>query len=254
MSEQVKAPSVFSQGVSFPMTGSSLSTVFPDISQQGLETIIDSRLIETFLAITIPPTNVVTPVEPFPKKTPVSSHGPDSRKSSIRHNQSSSVSSLPLGTPSSRGSTVSGTVKSLPSKLKSSHSKSSSTPVYQPNDNRAGSSSSQHSPPPPNPIPDYLSPIYRPSVNPTFPIDARPGQDFLATSNTNSGQLKVQLWGRSRGISDKVVGKQKRPSLQNLFGVTLNSNWTVMQEWEFALNDLLPLPQQVRSLNTLLAP
>ncbi|KAF9454951.1 hypothetical protein P691DRAFT_799958 [Macrolepiota fuliginosa MF-IS2] len=243
MSGQAKPSSHFSQGVSVPVTGSSFSMILPDISQQGLEKVIDSRLIETFLAITVLPTPVTTPVKSPPKKR--SPPASDSRKSTfVRRAQTASISSLPTGV-SHMTKFSNGTAKLLPSKLKTSHSRSSSSPMYQVGE-VPGSSSDVNARVPFDPVPDYFSQIHRPSISPTFPIDARPGHDFSPDSNTSSSQLKVQLWGRTKGVSAKVAGKQKQKSVRDLV-VGVDSDWTVMEQWDFSLDDLLPLPQDVSS-------
>lgn len=103
----------------------------------------------------------------------------------------------------------------------------------------------------PKPVPDYFSQIHRPSVNPIFSIDARPTRGFLSDSDTGSNRLKVELWGRTKGVSAKAVGKQKQKSMQDLIANT-DSDWSIVEQWEFSLDDLLPLPHHVRSFNILM--
>jgi hypothetical protein len=95
---------------------------------------------------------------------------------------------------------------------------------------------------PSNIVPDFFSQIHPPSVNPTFSIDARPGHDFSSDSNANGSKMKVQLWGQTRDASTKVVGKQKQKGPQDL----VNCDWSITQEWVFSLDQLWPLPPNVR--------
>lgn len=245
MSGQAKASILFNPGASVPVPGS-FSVMIPDISQQGLEKAIASRLIETFLTITILSVENQTFVESSSTGAS-SSRGTTSLKStSARRTQTASISSLPTAV-ASKDKSISGATKSLPSKLKSSHSRSSSSPMYQHHDLETQpltSNSIAHSShsTPSNVVPDFFSQVHPPSVNPTFSIDARPGHDFSPDSNSNGTRLKIQLWGRTKDVSTKVVGKQKQESSQDSSGC----DWSITQEWVFSLDQLLPLPPNVR--------
>lgn len=246
ISGQAKTSSFFSQRAAVP----SFSMVVPDISQRGLEKVIDSRLIETFLTITILPIEDPMPARSLPTNASPFSHRPDNQKStSVRRKQTASMSSLPAGIVS-KDKATNGMARPLPStRLKASHSRSSSSPICQP-DGETPSSSSNLTvqlppiPAPPNIVPDYFSQIHRPSVNPTFSIDAQPGHDFSSDSNTSSSRMMVQLWGRTKGASAKAAGKQKQKSVQDLIA-NEDSDWSVIQEWVVSLDELLPLPQHV---------
>ncbi|KAF5356162.1 hypothetical protein D9756_003986 [Leucocoprinus leucothites] len=239
MSSQHKAPNLLAHGVSASMTASSLSAILPDISQQGLESVIDSRLIETFLTIFALPNQT-----PSPPKAPSSSGHIGRGSASGRRTHPASVSCIPAGF---KDKVNSGTMKSLPSKLKASHSRSSSYPVSHASEDEAQASSLQSNgnpSSPSSPVPDFFSQIHRPSVNPTFPIDARPGHDFSSESDTSGSRMKVQLWGRTKGLSTKAAGKQRQRSSRELV-VESDAGWNIMEEWEFSLDDLRPASENV---------
>lgn len=250
LSGQAKTSILFNPGVSVPVP-SSFSVLIPDISQQGLETAIASRLIETFLTITILPVENETSAGTSSVRVSSSFRGTVSQKSTLaRRTQATSISSLPAAV-TLKDKTVNGVTKSLSSRLKPSHSRSSSSPVYQPHksgtqpaisNSVAQSSSSSTSS---TVVPDYFSQIHTPSVNPTFLIDARPGHDFSPDSNANCSKMKVQLWGRARDASTKVAGKQKQKNAQES-SAGENCDWNITQEWVFSLDQLCPLPSNVR--------
>ncbi|KXN87542.1 hypothetical protein AN958_08476, partial [Leucoagaricus sp. SymC.cos] len=242
ISGQVKTSSLI-QGVTVPVQGSSFSMLLPDISQQGLEKVIDSRLIETFLTI-LALSTIAHNNPPLMKASP-STHSASSNRvfASTRRTQTTSVSSLPSNTYKDKANH--GMVRSPPPKLTASHPRLFSSSIYhqdgseaQPSPSRLNGTSFL--------VPDFFSQIHRPSVNPTFPIDARPGRDFSSDSHTSGDWLKVQLWGRTKGSFAKAAGKQRQKSTRELVADT-DSDWTVMEEWEFSLSDLLPLSEQVLS-------
>ncbi|KAJ3576279.1 hypothetical protein NP233_g519 [Leucocoprinus birnbaumii] len=238
-------PSGFSNvGISVPMTGSSFSMILPDISQQGLEKVIDSRLIETFLTIFALPNQTPNTSKASKDRPATPGHASGSRASpAVRRTQTASISTLP------KDKMNHGTLKPLPLKLKYSHSKSSSYPVSHPNEDERNASSSQsqeHSSLPSSPVPDFFSQIHRPSVNPTFIIDARPGHDFSSESDTSGSRMKVQLWGRTNSPLGKAAGKQRQRSSRDVV-VESDDDWTIMEEWEFSLDDLIPIPENMAS-------
>lgn len=75
-----------------------------------------------------------------------------------------------------------------------------------------------------------------------FSIDARPGHDFSSESDTSCNRMRIQLWGHTKG--PQVAGKRLQSSEE--LTVDPNSNWTVIHEWEFSLDDLVPLSENVR--------
>ncbi|KAF5338447.1 hypothetical protein D9758_012237 [Tetrapyrgos nigripes] len=87
-------------------------------------------------------------------------------------------------------------------------------------------------------LPDYISPIHRPSTNPLFPIDARsemPGADI------SQDRFKVVLWakiGADRKDTKDVNGKGKAKEQSERTAV---DDWQIVEEWKVDLNDLMPL-------------
>ena len=98
-------------------------------------------------------------------------------------------------------------------------------------------------------IPDYLSPIHRPSVNPSFNIDARTGSDFAPGTNLSGHKMIVEIWARqpdgSLDRSMKGKGKEKANWHEDS---TADSEWKVLETWDVDLNDLLPINESVCAL------
>ena len=236
MSGQTKASSLVPQGASIPATDTSFSIV-PDISQRSLEQVIESRLIETFLTVFILP-------DEDNRITPVKMHS--LARMSVGEGSTSAHRAYSVSLPTkSKGKANRTATKSQPSKFKASQFRSPSSFVSRTNGDDALVTSSclnRNVCLPLSTVPDFFSPIHRPSINPVFSIDARPGHDLLSESDTSCNRMRVQLWGHAKG--PKVAGKQRPRSSDELI-VDPNSDWTVIEEWEFSLDDLVPLSSDV---------
>ncbi|KII86321.1 hypothetical protein PLICRDRAFT_93773 [Plicaturopsis crispa FD-325 SS-3] len=265
----------------------SFATMMPDNSQKGLERVISSRLVETFISVTVsPPTDetpppVETPLSHSRAATPPNSAPPSRSKfpTNAQHKVNSSTSSstsrksakaslnvsekqpIPSARRESSASTKSSTAK-MPV-----HSKSASVSAIRPTKGDFPSSSrtktAPHAPSPlqsrpsksPGPttqnplssIPNYLSPIHRPSTNPTFPVDARAGYDFAEWTDLSGDQLRVEIWGKTRAWegppSPSVKGKEKQ--IEAHLGD--EDDWRVLDEWNIHLDQLVPLPEDLAS-------
>jgi len=240
MSGETKASGLVSQGASIPVTDTSFSIV-ADISQRGLEQVIESRLIETFLTVSILPGEDNS----RHRITPVKIHS--LTRMSVFGGSTSMHRAYSVFLPTeSKGKANTAATKPQLLKFKASQSRSPSSSVSQTNGDDtlvASSCLNRNVCLPLSTVPDFFSPIHRPSINPVFSIDARPGHDFSSESDTSCNRMRVQLWGHAKG--PKVAGKQRQRSSEELI-VDLNSNWTVIEEWEFSLDDLVPLSEDVR--------
>ncbi|KAJ7651952.1 UV radiation resistance protein and autophagy-related subunit 14-domain-containing protein [Mycena polygramma] len=245
-------------------TTAPFSATLPDHSQTGLEKVIKSRLFETFIAVSVEPTNEasgpssqpIPPTSPSPvrsgpstpprspklangvpprkgakpsplsptEKTPAKRDGPASPSTPSRHTPKSA--SLSMLRPNGKALT-SPTSRKFPA---------SQTPP--PSPSPAPSRPRSPSPPSAPALPDYLSPIHRPSTNPLFSVDtAGPWIDPSAQ------KVKIELWGKveDRTTPEPASGKGKEKEKVRPAGGDGEEDWRVLEEWKLDLGQLLPL-------------
>ncbi|KAL4068411.1 hypothetical protein V8B97DRAFT_1975567 [Scleroderma yunnanense] len=239
------------------------ATLHFDHTQRTLEKVVQSRLVETFITITVPE----PPLPPSPAPPNTSAHA---RSRTQSGSTPLSVSPGHIPTPSkvsriSRSASIGGTKglsnrigapAALPSpttrktpptskassssssrKLVRTHKQSSSVPLQR--------SKSQQSPflstdTGPQHVPNYISSVHRPSTNPIFPIDPS-SNEFAPHTNLSADKVKIELWARNgeRGPPMDVKGKQKEvPETANLSPA---SEWKRLNEWSVTMSDLVPL-------------
>lgn len=256
------------------MTPASFPTSSPDNTQTGLEKVIKSRLVETFLVISIPsipnpardysqannshipPNASQTPRSSTPRSpsSPMSPKSKTGDRSTLRKSTRPSPLSPGEKSPASRPTTPrSPSIKSVAP----AHSKH---PTVSPSTSRSNGLPSPASstnpsrtstPPPPmiessspaTPIPDYLSSIHQPSTNPFFPVDPR--SEFSSSSELSGDRLNVEVWariGKGLGRDASVKGKEKAKEESEDEG---GSDWKVLEEWSFSLSQLIPVPEEV---------
>lgn len=90
--------------------------------------------------------------------------------------------------------------------------------------------------------PIYFSPIHKPSINPFFPFDARPGHDIGPI--VLQGQiLKLEVWGKT-----STPHQRESTVLEEaILGTNGDSQgWEMLYDWDVNLNKLIPLPDDVR--------
>ncbi|KAK7064710.1 hypothetical protein R3P38DRAFT_2492219 [Favolaschia claudopus] len=237
----------------------------PDHSQTGLEKVIKSRLFETFIAVSVEPSSDLAVAGPSSPSTsaappsPVPSNPPTSPRSPKAPNgvvPRKGVKPSPLS-PSMDKATANGRRDTpiSPTSPSTKHTpKSASISVLRPNGKAAtpSSPSSRKSPPPQTPpstprirsatpppppprsaspssaaplLPDYISPVHRPSTNPLFTMDVQSG----FWSNPSGQRLNIELWGK---------GKQKEESGRD---GSEDEGWRVLEEWNLDMGQLLPL-------------
>jgi len=93
--------------------------------------------------------------------------------------------------------------------------------------------------------PTYFTSIHRPSTNPHFSIDIR--SDIEDHRVDLSGQaIKLEVWGK---VSDPPqLGRLRRKGNLGEEFQDLIAEWRVLQEWEFDLENLVPLSDDVRAI------
>jgi len=229
---------------------SSVSRVFSDLSQTGLETVVNSRLVETFVTVSVPE----VPIDDFhssPAKR--SFHSPPT--SPIKHS-----SSIPPQSTHRRGPSVNGSNPTLrpsvvsngvtPTKrqvgrhaaLKLSSPKTSHRSAISMSYSFPSTCTSEGSFKYP-PVPNLISPIHRPSINPSFALDDLSTPGIVDWTDLSLQRMKVELWGRvgtGWGVSTTVKGKgrEREPT-------PTSDEWKPLETWEIDLAGLVPLPEHV---------
>jgi hypothetical protein len=224
-------------------------------SQEALENVITSRLVETRLVITVfyaqpdpgaPPEKTATQVPSNNGK------GSTSPKGGVRRSTRPSLSVQEKATFRRESTTsfrfssprTAGTVKAV------NHVKSASTPSFrQPEVSTAGApaqggpvkSDKGDKSPPSEGHTTYISPIHHPSTNPTFSFDVNLLDDNPLTFVGH--KLKLEVWGRSEnninvGLRDKGKDKQRESNVHP-------AEWKVIDGWFIDLEKLIPLTEEV---------
>ncbi|KAG2160166.1 uncharacterized protein EDB93DRAFT_1113719 [Suillus bovinus] len=270
-------PSTLSTGLS--------SSLFFDYSQRTLEKVVQSRLVETFITITVPDT---PDVFPFPSSSSTmqrtrAESAPRARSSTCnelilpnsvtsarkvsklsRPNSVETSKAIPLSRPEpsssirSPTSLIKGTppvrtagASLAPRMVPKTHKSSASVP-------RSFTANQLPSPPasPPSPeppllrtVPNYISPIHRPSTNPSFVIEAQSEFDFAPWTDLCADTVKIELWAKTcrhptGGAPLEGKGKQKEmvtdPTREG-------PKWTVLEQWNVNLADLVPLKPELEA-------
>lgn len=267
-----------------PVTPAPLSRLLPDNSQCSLEKIVSSRLVETFITITVPPSYAESSVGSAPsslrhvKSTDLASasrpvspalgtHNTKGTVSAPKHKRGSSASSvspqhMSRTRPTSSSLRSSSSESSPPSPTRSqampSHSRTKSSQVG--SRLRSDGSGNNATAPQAFPsagaaahsirVPDYISPIHRPSTNPYFSLDPASGHDFPAWTDLNAQDIKVELWGKvGRGWgTDKLSnGKGKEKAIDSCIHSDESTTWHVLEKWDVKFTDLTPCTEDLAS-------
>ena len=228
-----------------------------DSSQEALVNIITSRLVETCLAITVvhaQPDPGASPEETATKglTSPASSSG---AKGGIRRSTRPSLSVQEKST-SRRDSTTASRLSSATRAVKAmNHVKSASAPTFRQHEVSTATAQGKPAKADKNgkPLPSegrttYISPVHRPSTNPTFSFDANL---MDANALTFVGhKLRLEVWGRPEvrkngSLHDKGKDKEREPNVHL-------PKWKVIDSWFIDLDKLIPLTEDVRVLHFVL--
>ena len=92
-------------------------------------------------------------------------------------------------------------------------------------------------------VPNFISPIHRPSINPAFALDDLSTPGIVDWTDLSLQKMKVELWGRvgtGWGVSAtaKGKGKEREPT-------SATDGWKPLETWEIDLTGLIPLPEHV---------
>ncbi|KAG0696266.1 hypothetical protein DFH29DRAFT_951775 [Suillus ampliporus] len=268
------------------LTTVSSSSLFFDYSQKTLEKVVQSRLVETFISITVPdstdilpcpspsPTIQRTRAESAPRARSSTSNDlvPPNSATSVRKAskmsrpnsaETSKTPSLPRPEPSSltRPSTTlrksTPPVKTAGASLTSrmapkTHKPSASVPQNLTASQLPSPPASPASPEPPllRSVPNYISPIHQPSTNPSFVIDAWSKFEFAPWTDLSANTMKIELWAKTcchptgRAL---LEGKGKQKELSVTDPTTEGPEWTVLEQWNATLADLVPLTPELEA-------
>ncbi|THH20987.1 hypothetical protein EW146_g473 [Bondarzewia mesenterica] len=244
--------------------------LWPDHSQAALEKALQSRLVETFITMTVHPPasdseSLAGSSQSFTPRSLASTpprSAPSSReKFPVRHQFSSSTATN-LSSPSNHGT---------PSTPESSKHLSTAQRRASVSAHRKVASISSHAAVAAStlpgfssakatqldvhahnraaaPIPNYISPIHRPSTNPSFIVDPRSSYDYANWTDLTAEIITIQLWGKVPLSSDYGHGKGKgKEKATNGIHNGSSSQWKMMEEWTVDLTHLVSLPDEFAS-------
>ncbi|KAF8557393.1 hypothetical protein OG21DRAFT_1435255 [Imleria badia] len=253
-----------------------VSTLYFDHSQRTLERVVRSRLVETFMTISVPETPLLSPSPPSvngksrsrtdsgPSPSPVSSVAPSNAsaqaaRKGARISRSASIGAAKtLSTPTashatSRLSVSKGKSQPMTRQVSSSapgvksHRVSSSTPLQKSSSHQSPLPSSAEASVFPK-VPNFISPIHRPSTNPLYSLDALSQSDFSDHTNLSADRLRIQLWAKV-DLNAMHLGnaKGKQKDSDDTDGASRSPRWKVLEEWDFSLSDLIPLSPELEN-------
>jgi len=249
---------------------SSRSTLFPDNSQAFLEKVVGSRMVETFIIISLPRSQPLVRLQPPDVSSPSLQrpNGLNSTPTQMQNIRSTSgVRKLPSNFAStSDSSRLQKRIQALPldpcndfrPKAHPTPGANGSTSVSKHSSPKKGKPIVTHPPETEN-LPEYdsglhtyFSPIHRPSTNPFFSIDGHSNRDFLQWTDTNGTRLNIEVWGRITDKGKKDEFSLKRKWQRRIKNATDGSQhgWKLLDDWDITLSDLVPLPEDVSSLMT----
>ncbi|KAI0035237.1 hypothetical protein K488DRAFT_83199 [Vararia minispora EC-137] len=231
------------------------TSVWTDFSQPELERVLRSRLVETFITITVPPQ---PPPPLFDGSTPTTLSA-----ASPPHSHDIATSNISQATPPFHSyhkppSSTNSRFTRLTSKLShvsrpSAHFSEESRDHLSLNmDSVLHTRSSPHSPSSslslraksvgPHRVPDYISAVHHASTNPAFPVDFRSPTGLPPWTDRAAGHVSVSLWAKLLPMTS-ARGKCKARAHEDDYE---EPQWKLMEEWIIDLADLTPLPEELR--------
>ncbi|KAG8220167.1 hypothetical protein J3R82DRAFT_1200 [Butyriboletus roseoflavus] len=256
-----------------------LSTLYFDHSQRTLEKVVRSRLVETFVTIAVPEPPPLSPSPPSvngnsrsradsgPSPTPTTSVTPSNASAQATRRGAKTSRSASIGVakmlsiPTVSHATSRLTISKGKSQPMARQVSSSSPAVKAVKTHRLSSSaplqkSSSHQSPLLSfaeayvfpKVPNYISPIHRPSTNPLYSLDASSQTDFSEHTNLSADRLRIQLWAKV-DLNAMHLGnaKGKQKDSDDIGGVSRGPRWKVLEEWDFSLSELMPLSAELEN-------
>jgi hypothetical protein len=228
---------------------SSISRVFSDLSQTGLETVVNSRLVETFITVSVPEPPVdglhsspakrsfhSPPTSPIKHSSSIPSQSTNRKGPSVNGpGPTSRASIVSNGATQTKRQTTGHHVAPKLSSPKTSYRSATSLSYSFPSASTSEGSFRYPS------VPNFISPIHRPSINPAFALDDLSTPGITDWTDLSLQKMKVELWGRvgtGWGINATVKGKGKERQ-----STVITDEWRPLETWEIDLTRLIPLPE-----------
>jgi hypothetical protein len=231
-------------------------TLWQSYTQMSLEKVLQSRLVETLITVSVPstveqsaspakPSRPPSPSardhQPSPRASPAvktklhSPHNSTSRSTldpreeqSTRRISRTSATMADGLTPTSASPTRKG-VRS-PTKLNGSASKSASI------------ASQVKADPETRNVPNFISGIHKPSTSPDFALDLN---DFSKWTSPSATHMTVRLLARLPPDSPNALGNEKGKEKMSDDIYISDPQWRMAGKWDICLADLVPLPDEV---------
>jgi UV radiation resistance-associated gene protein len=233
----------------------STATLWQSYTQKTLEKVLQSRLVETFITVTVPSSLI--------KSAPLTKHPtPTPHSSPVSHARQPSSNASPAskrGLHSPRDSPSRSPSSSREERLAKRVSRTgTATPTDNPtppsSNRRVAASPTKHASKAAEPasrvdpetwtVPNFISAIHRPSTNPDFALDLN---DFSKWSDPLATRITVQLWAKLRPDTTGIVGGDKGKEKMSDGMATVHPQWKMAGSWDICLSDLVPLPDEVGS-------
>ncbi|KAI0078487.1 hypothetical protein K474DRAFT_902051 [Panus rudis PR-1116 ss-1] len=241
-----------------PEEASATSMILPnflrDTSQRGLENILRSRLVETYITLTVLPSETTPPDAETKSSKSLSASSSARALNTFTHRPTASVSSVASG---SRFRAHQKTM-SISNESATSFKPSANTSHRQDASERGASPKSstiRKDPETPELLtPDFYSEVHKASTNPSFIID--PQRHLSTAKNLSGSRLRVEVWARSAHGHEHAQSGQNEKGKGRATGIgSFDANghgWKVLESWDVDLNELIPLPDDFASHPTYL--
>lgn len=235
-------------------------TLWQSYTQKSLEKVLQSRLVETLITVSVPstveqsasPTKPSRPASPSSRDRQPSPRASPTMKSKV-HSPHNSTSRSTLGSKeeqsvrriSRTGATVA--TDGPTSKSASSNRKGVRSPTkLNGNASKSASLAPQvKADPETRNVPNFISGIHRPSTNPDFALDLN---DFSKWTDPSAAHMIVRLWARHPPDSPNVLGNEKgKEKMADDIDIS-DPQWRMAGTWDICLADLVPLSDEVSVL------
>ena len=233
----------------------SSATQWQSHTQKTLEKVLRSRLVETFVTVTVS-SAFREHGSPAKHSTPSSTshtHRPSSRASQLLnhnlHSQQDTPSRLSSGSREQHARRIPRTASAVSSDKTvspSSTHKVNTSPTKlncntsKPRPRTSGVRADNEI----RTVPNFISKIHNPSTNPDFVLDVH---DFSTQTDPSADHITVQLWAKldqdPTNINNRDKGKEKMSDEVDIS----DPQWRAAGCWDVCLADLVPLPDEVGS-------
>lgn len=229
-------------------------TLWQSYTQKSLEKVLQSRLVETFITVSVPSTvDQSSPAKPSRPASP-SSRG---RQSSPRaspatksklHSPHNSTSRSTLGSREEQSArrisrTGATTATEGPTRTSASPTRKGVRSPTKLNGSTSKSASQGKTDAETRNVPNFISGIHRPSTNPDFAMDFN---DFSKWTDPSATHMTVHLWARLPPDSPNVLGTEK--GKDKMSESISDPQWRMAGKWDICLANLVPVPDEVSAI------